>query len=1344
MRIFSRGPAGAATRAARRLARSATPRRALAAVLALCLALGQLLGTLPRPALAEGDARTVTLSTEYRHQLDGQEAYCVEADVAPPPVGDVMGSWSPGPAMLDYVLYHAEGGADVWWGWEPTRYAVWAIMHGTYYLTTYNSGEAMPDWFASQVQGIYYAAQDWADAGASGPERGCSRIYAPSSSAYQPLALCVPALCRIEVTKESLGTFPTGGNAAYSLAGAEFGVYRDEAMEDLVDTIVTDGDGRGTSTELAAGTYWVREDAAPAGHALDGGWVAVEAPAGGTAETAFADTPQSNPLGLVVAKVDSEAGEAPQGDATLAGAEFLVEWRPSGADGSDAASYSWVLRTDEDGRATLDEGHLASDDALVRDSSGAPTLPLGTVTVTELTAPEGYLLTDASPHVVEVTPEGTGESVATYVAPVVPDEVIRGGMSLQKRDLELDGSVPQGDASLDATYSVTNRSAGAVTVGGVAYAPGEVVWAGTADPGDGSLSTPSDLLPYGTYEVREAGPATGYLPDEGWSWTFSIREDGAVVACDEASANEDQVMRGGLDVAKQDRETLRFRPLGGATLEGAELTVYNASGRPVLVAGRTVGVGEACLTLATDADGLAFCAPDSLPYGTYVVRETKAPAGYLLNDAWSRTFEVRADGSVALLTSTGDAVPDQVIRGDLRLVKVDGADMGRLSGVPFAVTSRTTGESHVVVTDANGQIDTSSSWNPHTRRTNANDAAVADDGTVDEAALDPDAGVWFSGATDVATEPDDSLGALPFDTYEVRELRVAANEGHSLVTFAVAITRHGVTVDGGTVDDQPGPRIGTTLTAGDGSHEALASDNVTLTDAVAYENLEPGREYALTGTLVAAGTGEPVEGAGVEPVTSTTTFTPTATSGVALVDLTLDASALAGQDVVAFERLELDGEVVATHEDPDDEGQTVRFPEIGTTLTGAETGTHEALASGKVTLRDVVSLRNVTPGREYVVTGTLVDRETGEEILGADGKPVMSQRTVVPRTPSGSARVDFEFDASLLAGRTIVAFEELSRDGRTVAVHADLEDEAQWVTFPRIGTTATDAADGDKTLDATDGQEVVDTVSYEGLVTGEEYVLSARFVFADTSEPVTGGDGKAVTAEVALVPEEGSGTAEARLPLDGTGLEGRRLVVFETLTHGDHVVATHEDPSDEGQTVGLPRIGTTATDAADGDHEVTASTTAKVNDVVAFEGLVPGTRYVATGTLVDRATGRPLAGTDGREVKATAAFVPTAASGEVTVTFAFDASALVGHDLVAFEAVTRTSADGEDVTVATHRDPDDEGQTVSVKRPPTTTTTRRMPQTGVPATAAVAALLGLGLLTAGSATAALRRKDKDR
>lgn len=149
---------------------------------------------LPRTARADSGytPRTITMDGGIisRHALDGQEAYCCDSWLSSPPNGTVVSSWHSGPLMLDYVLYHAQGGADVWWGWEPTRYVVWAIMEGDLScLTTYGSGEPMPDWFASQVQQEYYAAKAWADAGGVGPERGCSQVYDPPVAGYQPIAV---------------------------------------------------------------------------------------------------------------------------------------------------------------------------------------------------------------------------------------------------------------------------------------------------------------------------------------------------------------------------------------------------------------------------------------------------------------------------------------------------------------------------------------------------------------------------------------------------------------------------------------------------------------------------------------------------------------------------------------------------------------------------------------------------------------------------------------------------------------------------------------------------------------------------------------------------------------------------------------------------------------------------------------------------------------------------------------------------------------------------------------------------------------------------------------------------
>ena len=212
----------------------------------------------------------------------------------------------------------------------------------------------------------------------------------------------------------------------------------------------------------------------------------------------------------------------------------------------------------------------------------------------------------------------------------------------------------------------------------------------------------------------------------------------------------------------------------------------------MLVGGEEVAPGEVALTLEIGGDA-AKSAPDALPYGDYLVREAEAPEGYLGTDA-EVPFSIEKDGEMVELTGER-AVANQVKRGDLELVKASDGDLSRMAGVPFRITSATTGESHVVVTDANGYASTAASWNPHTASTNANDQAA-------EGSWDASAGVWFG-----ASGPDDSKGALPYDTYEVEELPCGANEGKELLSpIEVRVYRDAVTVDLGTLTSDDLPR----------------------------------------------------------------------------------------------------------------------------------------------------------------------------------------------------------------------------------------------------------------------------------------------------------------------------------------------------------------------------------------------------------------------------------------------------------------------------------------------------------------------------------------------------------
>ena len=149
--------------------------------------------------------------------------------------------------------------------------------------------------------------------------------------------------------------------------------------------------------------------------------------------------------------------------------------------------------------------------------------------------------------------------------------------------------------------------------------------------------------------------------------------------------------------------------------------------------------------------------------------------------------------------------------------------------------------------------------------------------------------------------------------------------------------------------------------------------------------------------------------------------------------------------LVVFETLYKDGKELAVHADIEDENQTVKVkvPEIGTKAT--VNGKKEVTASGRVKIEDIVSYKNLTPGKEYAVKGVLMNKATGEPLL-ADTKEIRSSFTFKPDKPDGEINITFVFDASGLKTATeIVVFETLYRDGTEIAAHADLKDEGQTV-----------------------------------------------------------------------------------------------------------------------------------------------------------------------------------------------------------------------------------------------------------------------------------------------------------
>ncbi|MBQ9561989.1 MAG: VaFE repeat-containing surface-anchored protein [Lachnospiraceae bacterium] len=490
------------------------------------------------------------------------------------------------------------------------------------------------------------------------------------------------------------------------------------------------------------------------------------------------------------------------------------------------------------------------------------------------------------------------------------------------------------------------------------------------------------------------------------------------------------------------------------------------------------------------------------------------------------------------------------------------------------------------------------------------------------------------------------------------------------------------------------PKIGTTAVCDQTEdHLAPAGEEAAITDRVRYENLVPGLTYTMSGRAADRESGEILAEA-------EETFIPEEPDGTVEMRFVFPAVNLAGRSVVILETCRYGDVCIAAHEDPEDEEQTVHFPRIETELTDAESGSHLVKAEGTVRLKDVVAYHNLIPGKEYVLRGVLVDRETGEA-LTADGEEVTAETAFVPEEPDGEAELEFSFPGEAAAGRSIVAFESCRYEERELAVHADVTDEAQSVYLPQIGTCAAEESSGERLAAADPKTVLVDTVSYRGLMPETEYLLEGVLMDCESQTPLLI-RGEPVTAQTVLqtgAAKKGSfgcdGEACVRFVFDASGLEGKSIVVFETMYAGSEEIASHRDAGDEMQTVLFPKLLTSAHAKESDEKLLAADAEVLVTDEVHYENLVPGQEYVVQGKIVDRGSGEEIGSAETR-------FVPETDSGSVEVNFRVNTSAYAGKRLVVYEWLT----DVKGRRIASHEDPENSDQTVTVRVPP------NVPKTG--------------------------------
>ena len=928
---------------------------------------------------------------------------------------------------------------------------------------------------------------------------------------------------------------------------------------------------------------------------------------------------------------------------------------------------------------------------------------------------------------------------------------------------------------------------------------------------DANGNAKAEKLAAGNYTIKEIQAPKGYEKDD-TVYPCTVPSGGTVQVKVADNPGNDPAA---IEISKIDQETGSLSTQGAASLEGAQFTLTHygkyyteeqiksgeadkdaeANG----VAKRTWVVETKEKTFSDKSkhyitglnDEYKVSGDDfyytegnknaTLPLGTLVVEESKAPQGYNLDGAYFKAngSTDKIDGKyVAQITKEGDivklnggneySVSDRVIRGDISFTKMDEEEQSRMAGIPFKITSNTTGESHTVVTDENGYFSSASSFNKHSKDTNGGKA---------------DSGLWFGlNADGENVKVNDEYGAFPYDTYTIEEQRCDANQDKALYKGTFTVSRDNYQIDLGTIDN-PDLTISTTVKDEEtNSHYAQACDDVTLIDTVSYTGLKKNKEYTLSGVLVDKETGEPVLDQNGNQVTATTKFKPKTAEGTAEVEFAFDATGFDGKTLVVYEELTLNGEKLAEHKDLNDEGQTIYFPGVGTTALDKDTNDHISKADKEITIVDTVLYTNLRVGKKYTVKGILMDQETGKKVLDADGQEVTASASFTAETKDGTVDITFKFDGSKLAGKTVVAFEDVYYKGISVGTHADINDEEQSVHLPKIKTTAVDGENGTKNSMADSTVIIKDTVSFENLIPGKEYTMkgvlkdqetgktvkakvgtdtSKGFIIPDGAETVNFekgsyayvGEGndtvkpglyektdagyvlsgtedaielddslitwsrdfteaaegyiqdgkvvirpaakytfsekeKDVTAEAVFTPEESNGTVELTFVFDGSEMAGKTFVVFEDAYYNDVKVATHSDIEDKDQTVYVPEIHTTAKDAGSGTQNALASKTVKIVDTVDYKNLIIGKEYTVSGKLYDKATEKPLL-VDGKEVTGKTTFTAEKSEGSVEVVFEFDGSALKNQTIVAFEDLY---IDGKQV--ATHSDINDKDQSI--------------------------------------------------
>ena len=448
----------------------------------------------------------------------------------------------------------------------------------------------------------------------------------------------------LNITKVNGNPELTAGNDCYSLAGAEYQLR--DGSGNTVATLITDVNGNASVSGINAGNYTLVETKASPGFELNTEHTSVTINAGQTTALngigCLVEQPANDPVAIEITKADMDSAESiPQGNASLEGAEFTVKYYNAlydkVSDLPEKATRTWVLKTVKRKDGSY-KAYLTLPECIVKEKSdelyyvdGLVTLPIGTITIQETRAPEGYLLEgavlsdkngnieniDNGVFMTQIKQEGISSN-ATVVAgnfPVVKDEVKKHKVEVEKLSEDKDGvTAPLNNAVFTIKLKSEVEEKG--WDGASVY---DEITTGNVEGKDGCAVTKE--LPYGTYIMRETGTPEGFVRAD--DIEFSIDKDNSETSKIQHITVTDKENH--IRLYKYDAET-------DLPLKNAEYLVYNVT--------RDKEVGR----YQTDDSGIIdlYKLDNSC---VYYAQEIKAPNGYEINDK-KFYFEFDSDGYV--------------------------------------------------------------------------------------------------------------------------------------------------------------------------------------------------------------------------------------------------------------------------------------------------------------------------------------------------------------------------------------------------------------------------------------------------------------------------------------------------------------------------------------------------------------------------------------------------------------------------------------------------------------------------------------------------------------------------